>query len=86
MPYPALRDIKKQHNEFNLMQQQKKSAQGAIRGLCQQQDQQKALSVKLANARRDLECLVIYEKHVCDVACTENICMDSCACALTEAW
>ena len=61
----VLRDIKKQHDEVRLLQQQKKSAREAIKGLSQQQDQQKALSKKLAKARMDLDLLLIDEKHVC---------------------
>lgn len=67
VPDLVLRDIRKQHDEVKLLQQQKKCARAAIRGLSQQQDQQKALSVKLAKARMELECLVIYDKHVCCV-------------------
>lgn len=64
MPDLVLRDIKVQHNEVKLQQQQKKSAQEAIKDMSQQQDQQRALSKKLVKARMELELLLIDEKYV----------------------
>lgn len=65
-----LRDIKYQHDEVKLLQQQKKTAQEAITSMSQQQAQQQALSKKLAKARMELELLLIDEKHVC---CVPNL-------------
>ena len=66
----VLRDMETQHDEVKLLQQQKKNAQEAIKGMSQQQDQQRVLSKKLAKARMELELLLIDEKHVCYVTCS----------------